>query len=55
MAEKIKLSPIDALLKIKALSEAAAFLNCNIDERNIMIELLDVISETAALGMEKDG
>lgn len=59
MKEKIKLSPvgatIDALYKIKALAQAAAFLDGNDDEKLIMIELLDVISETARMGIEKNG
>ncbi len=55
MEETIKLTPIDALYKIKALSEAAAHLNGSADEKLIMVELLDVISETARMGIEKHG
>lgn len=54
MEETIKLSPIDALYKIKALSQAAAFLNGSADEKLRMIELLDVISETAKMGVEEN-
>lgn len=55
MTHEIKISSEDVLIKIHALAQAAALLDGNDDEKLIMIELLDVIVETASLGIERNG
>lgn len=42
----------DALIKIKALADAAAFLAGNDKHLQALMELLDIISETADLGLK---
>ncbi|WP_165772320.1 hypothetical protein [Rahnella victoriana] len=45
----------DALEKIKALATAASLLNNSAEQLDLMLSILDVISQTAAEGLIKNG
>lgn len=45
----------DALAKIEALATAAGYLDTNKEQLSLMLAILDVISQTAAAGLKKNG